>query len=119
MKIRDLSGQTIIEGVEESVKEESVKKKKKKKKRKVPEVCRNLSKIRKRLGYTQLEVACALGYARPYISMLETGKQIPNSREVILFAELFKIPITELDRDFEFNLSLSGRILSSRQSKRK
>ena len=97
MKIKDLPGQIVIKEVEGSVK----KKTRRKTKKKIPEVCSNLRKLRKQAGLTQQQVADNLGYARSYISLLETGRETPNRRQVSLFSRFYKVSVLEINPEFE------------------
>lgn len=68
----------------------------------IPKICRNLRKVRLRLGYTLKEVAEGLDYTFSYISKLERGKEIPNRRHIILFSKFYVVTVDEIDPDFEY-----------------
>lgn len=48
------------------------------------------------LGYTQLEVAQAVGCSRPAISLMERGLEIPSVYTALLLAKVLQVPVTEL-----------------------
>jgi len=55
-----------------------------------------LRRARKELGFTQREVAEALGLHRPTITEIEAGRRSVSTEELFRFAELFGTPISTL-----------------------
>lgn len=55
-----------------------------------------LRQARKDLGFTQAEVAEALGVHRPTISEIEAGRRAVTSEELHRFCELYAIPVSRL-----------------------
>ena len=67
--------------------------------------------LRKQRGWSQRELAEALGYvsAAGYISGFESGKRKPTLEFAIKVSDLFGIPVDQLVRDeMEVNVEQSG-----------
>jgi len=60
------------------------------------QIGKNLAKIRKNAGITQIEVSKALDISRPSISLLEKGKRDLSANELVKLADFFKVEMKEL-----------------------
>lgn len=58
------------------------------------QIAERLRRLRKRLGFTQAEVADALGVHRPTISEIEAGRRAVTSEELHRFCELYAVPVS-------------------------
>lgn len=74
-----------------------------------------LKSIREKSGYTQSAVAKALGVTRSAYSSWESGKYIPNSKNLDELARFFKVD----KREFESNLEIVGKYLRLNESNKK
>lgn len=68
-----------------------------------------IKRIRKSRGYTQKQVADALGITRSYVAQIETNRRRPNTPTLICLSDFLCVPITRLDPDFEFIILDKGR----------
>ncbi len=59
---------------------------------------KNLQKLMKRHGYTQLSMAHAIGISQGAISMYVRGKSVPGAHELQLMADLFGVSMDFLWR---------------------
>lgn len=60
------------------------------------QIADRLRETRKNLGFTQAQVAEALGVHRPTISEIEAGRRAVTSEELHRFCELYAIPVSRL-----------------------
>lgn len=60
------------------------------------QIASRLRKARTELGFTQKEVAEALGVHRPTISEIEAGRRAVSTEELYRFAQLYGMPVSEL-----------------------
>lgn len=59
----------------------------------------NIAKYRKEAKITQDELSKFVGLKQTLISRIERNKRKVNSKEVVLFAKAFKIPVEKLLED--------------------
>ncbi len=55
-----------------------------------------LTSLRKSLGYSQMDVAVAIGVQQQTISHYETGRIIPPSQTMVAFSRLYNVPVEDL-----------------------
>jgi DNA-binding XRE family transcriptional regulator len=60
------------------------------------EIARRVFRARKRAGYSQEDVALTLGVCRPAISEIEAGRRRICAAELVILADMFRVPVTEL-----------------------
>lgn len=60
------------------------------------QIAERLREARERLGFTQAEVADALGVHRPTVSEIEAGRRAVTSEELHRFCELYAVPLNQL-----------------------
>jgi transcriptional regulator with XRE-family HTH domain len=56
--------------------------------------------LRRKQGWTQVEMADMLGVDRSYLSEIETGKKDPSLRILKTIADGFRLSLSQLLRDF-------------------
>lgn len=61
-----------------------------------PEIAERLRAVRESLGFTQAEVAKALGVHRPTISEIEAGRRAVTSEELYRLAKLYAVSVGQL-----------------------
>lgn len=59
----------------------------------------NLSVLRKKNGYSQLELSKRLGVKRTTVAMWENGTNVPRPAKLIQLAEIFGVTVDELLRE--------------------
>ena len=56
----------------------------------------SLAALRKRNGYTQLELAKRIGVARTSVAMWETGETTPSPKKLVALAKLFDVSVDDI-----------------------
>lgn len=60
------------------------------------QIGQNISKIRKRRGMTQLDLAAATGMEENAVGRIETGRTNPTVKTLLRIAKALEVPLTEL-----------------------
>ncbi len=64
-------------------------------------VGKNLTRLRKRSGMTQLELAEKINYSDKSVSKWEQGNGVPDARILVQLADLFNVSVDDLVREHE------------------